>query len=229
MCGSGSAAARRSCAPPEGQQLVDEPGQRHRTLGTRLHVLHLRFTASQFVRTEDHSMKNAEPLRLLQLRGALQLPRELTLAVPDLDDDPHRLEILPCLPEVGRTVLTEEVAEGGCAVEHPSTLGILAIEDPERVTLHPLAALVAEAVGVRAKIADELRPIARPTRWILVAERVDLDRKSTRLNSSHQIISYAVFCLKKKKNTRVSFDRRSISHHCDTPDRLDTLAVRTER
>src|SRR5258708_23320140 len=30
----------------------------------------------------------------------------------------------------------------------------------------------------------------------------DGDRKSTRLNSSHQIISYAVFCLKKKKNTR---------------------------
>src|SRR5438552_14724255 len=29
----------------------------------------------------------------------------------------------------------------------------------------------------------------------------DLDRKSTRLNSSHQIISYAVFCLKKKNNT----------------------------
>src|SRR5207244_6536041 len=27
----------------------------------------------------------------------------------------------------------------------------------------------------------------------------DVDRKSTRLNSSHQIISYAVFCLKKKK------------------------------
>src|SRR5258708_32090003 len=29
------------------------------------------------------------------------------------------------------------------------------------------------------------------------------DRKSTRLNSSHQIISYAVFCLKKKKNKTV--------------------------
>src|SRR5947208_9521907 len=29
------------------------------------------------------------------------------------------------------------------------------------------------------------------------------DRKSTRLNSSHQIISYAVFCLKKKKTERV--------------------------
>src|SRR5438552_5739138 len=32
--------------------------------------------------------------------------------------------------------------------------------------------------------------------------RIHRDRKSTRLNSSHQIISYAVFCLKKKKNHR---------------------------
>src|SRR5258708_9750736 len=30
------------------------------------------------------------------------------------------------------------------------------------------------------------------------------DRKSTRLNSSHQIISYAVFCLKKKKKTQAN-------------------------
>src|SRR5437588_5227746 len=29
-----------------------------------------------------------------------------------------------------------------------------------------------------------------------------IDRKSTRLNSSHTVISYAVFCLKKKKKTR---------------------------
>src|SRR5258708_29830721 len=32
--------------------------------------------------------------------------------------------------------------------------------------------------------------------------RQDRDRKSTRLNSSHQIISYAVFCLKKKKSNK---------------------------
>src|SRR5256885_4238916 len=32
------------------------------------------------------------------------------------------------------------------------------------------------------------------------AEVQDRDRKSTRLNSSHLVISYAVFCLKKKKN-----------------------------
>src|SRR5438552_7922095 len=39
----------------------------------------------------------------------------------------------------------------------------------------------------------------------------DADRKSTRLNSSHQIISYAVFCLKKKKKmsgSKTSPDRR---------------------
>src|SRR5262245_64154153 len=34
------------------------------------------------------------------------------------------------------------------------------------------------------------------------------DRKSTRLNSSHLGISYAVFCLKKKKNTRVHYIRK---------------------
>src|SRR5438552_12248653 len=33
----------------------------------------------------------------------------------------------------------------------------------------------------------------------------DRDRKSTRLNSSHQIISYAVFCLKKKTNKYIFF------------------------
>src|SRR5437762_5525071 len=31
-------------------------------------------------------------------------------------------------------------------------------------------------------------------------QREDIDRKSTRLNSSHRCISYAVFCVKKKKN-----------------------------
>src|SRR2546426_8250065 len=32
------------------------------------------------------------------------------------------------------------------------------------------------------------------------------DRKSTRLNSSHLVISYAVFCLKKKKRTRTTLE-----------------------
>src|SRR5258708_31456438 len=41
----------------------------------------------------------------------------------------------------------------------------------------------------------------RTTRSCRALPRWGSDRKSTRLNSSHQIISYAVFCLKKKKHT----------------------------
>src|SRR5258708_23096352 len=45
----------------------------------------------------------------------------------------------------------------------------------------------------------------RGARHVDVAQRLHgldaVDRKSTRLNSSHQIISYAVFCLKKEKHT----------------------------
>src|SRR2546427_9596339 len=46
------------------------------------------------------------------------------------------------------------------------------------------------------------RPEARiPARCLAeVKRRAAVDRKSTRLNSSHSQISYAVFCLKKKKN-----------------------------
>src|SRR2546426_4276194 len=45
-----------------------------------------------------------------------------------------------------------------------------------------------------------------------------LDRKSTRLNSSHLVISYAVFCLKKKKN---SADRsRRFQHDSSSTRRL---------
>src|SRR2546430_12412566 len=44
-----------------------------------------------------------------------------------------------------------------------------------------------------------LAPRARPAADGLLAPRPRADRKSTRLNSSHSQISYAVFCLKKKK------------------------------
>src|SRR5258708_31944446 len=50
--------------------------------------------------------------------------------------------------------------------------------------------------------------------WLSVTpsrQRNAEDRKSTRLNSSHQIISYAVFCLKKKKEVRPR-PRRESAH-----------------
>src|SRR5258708_29914923 len=43
--------------------------------------------------------------------------------------------------------------------------------------------------------------------------KVTVDRKSTRLNSSHQIISYAVFCLKKKKHSKSSLTKTPELHH----------------
>src|SRR5947207_10819436 len=39
------------------------------------------------------------------------------------------------------------------------------------------------------------------------------DRKSTRLNSSHTVISYAVFCLKKKKIFKNKYFTRSVKYH----------------
>src|SRR5258708_16630799 len=50
------------------------------------------------------------------------------------------------------------------------------------------------------------RPRLKPTTAAAAAggDHHRSDRKSTRLNSSHQIISYAVFCLKKKKNKKVT-------------------------
>src|SRR2546429_4251425 len=54
-----------------------------------------------------------------------------------------------------------------------------------------------------------------PRRWPTTAS--SSDRKSTRLNSSHGYISYAVFCLKKKKTTRRH-------EHCTPPLYQPTLA-----
>src|SRR3712207_7659509 len=55
------------------------------------------------------------------------------------------------------------------------------------------------AVGNRWRAASPRGRDDRP-RWLLHGEGGHRDRKSTRLNSSHANISYAVFCLKKKTN-----------------------------
>src|SRR5256885_5533922 len=54
------------------------------------------------------------------------------------------------------------------------------------------------------------------------------DRKSTRLNSSHLVISYAVFCLKKKKRRRRLTDRSAAEQAGREADRLvgSSVAVR---
>src|SRR3712207_8791264 len=55
---------------------------------------------------------------------------------------------------------------------------------------------------VRRVLQDASNAAVRPR--CAAASRPDADRKSTRLNSSHANISYAVFCLKKKKKNNTS-------------------------
>src|SRR5690348_18128828 len=82
---------------------------------------------------------------------------------------------------------------------------------PPRSTLFPYTTLFRSAVQVRIEVALELGDVRlrhRPEVDVpdgVVARGVHRqpaceDRKSTRLNSSHPSISYAVFCLKKKKH-----------------------------
>src|SRR5258708_8641120 len=95
------------------------------------------------------------------------------------------------------------------------------IRRPPRSTLFPYTTLFrsdAGELGVPREYSFTMTPMALvsacagksmalDTVWIAVASNCvqghALDRKSTRLNSSHQIISYAVFCLKKKTSTRL--------------------------
>src|SRR2546427_8727256 len=60
-----------------------------------------------------------------------------------------------------------------------------------------------------AGAVGHLRGIARRG---VPADLRKADRKSTRLNSSHSQISYAVFCLKKKKTKGQTLSRYSIQH-----------------
>src|SRR5436305_11117048 len=69
---------------------------------------------------------------------------------------------------------------------------------PPRSTLFPYTTLFRSEAVSRA-LASPPRPRRLGRGFITVAEAAPkLDRKSTRLNSSHVRISYAVFCLKKK-------------------------------
>src|SRR5258708_31205513 len=71
------------------------------------------------------------------------------------------------------------------------------IRRPPRSTLFPYTTLFRSRSDDLWCAARRAARAARPGQTQPAARRAD--RKSTRLNSSHQIISYAVFCLKKKK------------------------------
>src|SRR2546430_13292665 len=81
------------------------------------------------------------------------------------------------------------------------------IRRPPRSTLFPYTTLFRslDSVRVRASVAGGSADRGSAFRRGEAAERC-ADRKSTRLNSSHSQISYAVFCLKKKNSSNNNFD-----------------------
>src|SRR5438874_9965541 len=96
---------------------------------------------------------------------------------------------------------------------------------PPRSTLFPYTTLF------RSQAAEHTQPRHRHALAEWVRDEIDAmsegrDRKSTRLNSSHVEISYAVFCLKKKKMKYPSFNwshnteltvSRSAANRADAP------------
>src|SRR3989442_7592724 len=93
------------------------------------------------------------------------------------------------------------------------------IRRPPRSTLFPYTTLFRSGPDPgsdRAQGTDESPPGVGPAQG---------DRKSTRLNSSHVRISYAVFCLKKKKSL-ISLARDTIAQHSTDID-VPAIAVVT--
>src|SRR3712207_8751665 len=102
-------------------------------------------------------------------------------------------------------------------------LFFLMIRRPPRSTLFPYTTLFRSldagrhevlrvARRLRIELAEALQLVGR---HVLHADQVEEpveDRKSTRLNSSHANISYAVFCLKKKNTSEDMFSNMFFTH-----------------
>src|SRR3989442_10001871 len=95
------------------------------------------------------------------------------------------------------------------------------IRRPPRSTLFPYTTLFRSRLphdtppDSQERAHRECEPRAR---WAaeVGGHHVQVDRKSTRLNSSHVRISYAVFCLKKKDNLcRLLVENNNDVHRCD--------------
>src|SRR5205809_2894211 len=94
------------------------------------------------------------------------------------------------------------------------TFFLLIIRRPPRSTLFPYTTLFRSGEILRGLAQVRAEEVVVRRRVVELHGVADLDRKSTRLNSSHGYISYAVFCLKKK--TMLS---------CLTPISLSTMLL----
>src|SRR2546429_7127489 len=100
------------------------------------------------------------------------------------------------------------------------------IRRPPRSTLFPYTTLFRSQPtnGIRLLGAKRHK---ETDNVLTVPKHGEIDRKSTRLNSSHGYISYAVFCLKKKKQQCQSISRRGVfgDDNSSAARRLTTYAT----
>src|SRR2546430_8333289 len=96
------------------------------------------------------------------------------------------------------------------------------IRRPPRSTLFPYTTLFRSRGSLEHRLADTATGPAAMAAWALgeiqdpaSGHALQGDRKSTRLNSSHSQISYAVFCLKKKKNDEATLGLYQHHHTID--------------
>src|SRR2546430_5922987 len=89
------------------------------------------------------------------------------------------------------------------------------IRRPPRSTLFPYTTLFRSRHSAVREFVLERRAVKHMDEVVLVVEmaEADADRKSTRLNSSHSQISYAVFCLKKNFLASIKLYTHSIKKH----------------
>src|SRR5256885_10484866 len=89
------------------------------------------------------------------------------------------------------------------------------IRRPPRSTLFPYTTLFRSlAPAGYGASSNEVQVLNSLPRGAINASCYKEDRKSTRLNSSHLVISYAVFCLKKKNRRRTVLSTSPISLGC---------------
>src|SRR5258708_15709480 len=98
----------------------------------------------------------------------------------------------------------------GRTVQYLLCFFFLMIRRPPRSTLFPYTTLFRSSAAVLI-VATLALALAAAIVFGLLRRLIGGDRKSTRLNSSHQIISYAVFCLKKKYSVSKRFNSPNIS------------------
>src|SRR5256885_5265586 len=98
------------------------------------------------------------------------------------------------------------------------------IRRPPRSTLFPYTTLFRSGLGGEHGAAE-----GNPVAAELLRAIARQDRKSTRLNSSHLVISYAVFCLKKKKKSNGLCHSYIDAHRACSAAALQTRNSRTPR